>query len=205
MEHTDWLDGGYDSVVARFLMVTAITHHRFSSPIWGEDEVRCTPNWPRSKCWRAGPSWITTRPQPDDPEAAAGIFRLPAMWRLRPCCHTCHVRCLLVDDNSAFIETARLLLAREGVVVAGTASSIAEALRQASALRPDVVLVDIALGEENGFDLARRLAGGGLAVIMISTRAGVDYADLVADSPAAGFLAKDKLSAAAIRRIVGPG
>ena len=40
MERTDWLDGGYDSVEARFLMVTAITHHRFSSPIWGEDEVR---------------------------------------------------------------------------------------------------------------------------------------------------------------------
>ena len=40
MERTDWLDGGYDSVAARFLMVTAITHHRFSSPIWGEDEVR---------------------------------------------------------------------------------------------------------------------------------------------------------------------
>jgi len=40
MEHTDWLDGGYDPVEARFLMVTAITHHRFSSPIWGEDEVR---------------------------------------------------------------------------------------------------------------------------------------------------------------------
>ena len=40
MEHTDWLDGGYDSVAARFLMVTAISHHRFSAPIWGEDEVR---------------------------------------------------------------------------------------------------------------------------------------------------------------------
>lgn len=40
MERTDWLDGGFDSVEARFLMVTAITHHRFSSPIWGEDEVR---------------------------------------------------------------------------------------------------------------------------------------------------------------------
>ena len=113
------------------------------------------------------------------------------------------MRCLLVDDNGAFIETARLLLAREGVVVAGTASSIAEALRQASALRPDVVLVDIALGDENGFDLARRLAGGGVAVIMISTRAGADYADLVADSPAAGFLAKDELSAVAIQRILG--
>jgi hypothetical protein len=40
MERTDWLDGGFDSVEARFLMVTAITHHQFSSPIWGEDEVR---------------------------------------------------------------------------------------------------------------------------------------------------------------------
>ena len=127
------------------------------------------------------------------------------MCRCRPACHTCPVRCLLVDDNSAFIRTARLLLTREGVAVAGTASSIAEALRQASALRPDVVLVDIALGEENGLDLAGRLAGGGLTVIMISTRAGADYADLVADSPAAGFLPKDKLSAAAIRRVLGRG
>jgi hypothetical protein len=40
MERADWLDGGFDSVDARFLMVTAITHHRFSSLIWGEHEVR---------------------------------------------------------------------------------------------------------------------------------------------------------------------
>jgi hypothetical protein len=40
MERTDWLEGGFDPVEARFLMVTAITHHRFSSPIWGEHEVR---------------------------------------------------------------------------------------------------------------------------------------------------------------------
>jgi CheY-like chemotaxis protein len=129
------------------------------------------------------------------------------MRRLRPRRHTGLVRCLLVDDNGAFIKTACLLLAREGVVVAGTASSIAEALRQASALRPDVVLVDIALGDENGFELARRLArsgtGGGPAVIMISTRAGADFADMVADCRAAGFLAKDELSAAAIQRILG--
>ena len=55
--------------------------------------------------------------------------------------------------------------------------------------------------------LARRLAGSGTgagpAVIMISTRAGADFADMVADCPAAGFLAKDELSAAAIQRILG--
>jgi hypothetical protein len=40
MERADWLDGAFNSTQARFLMITAITHHRFSSPIWGEDEVR---------------------------------------------------------------------------------------------------------------------------------------------------------------------
>jgi DNA-binding NarL/FixJ family response regulator len=85
----------------------------------------------------------------------------------------------------------------------------AEALRLAAALRPDVVLVDIALGEENGFDLARRLAessggrdGGAMKVIMISTAPECDYADLVAESAAAGYLPKAELSAAGIRQIL---
>ncbi|HEX6448700.1 MAG TPA: hypothetical protein VF060_04475 [Trebonia sp.] len=40
MERTDWLDVGLNSADARFLMLTAITHHEFSSPTWGEHEVR---------------------------------------------------------------------------------------------------------------------------------------------------------------------
>jgi hypothetical protein len=40
MERADWLEDGVDTADARFLMVTAITHHRFSSPIWGAREVR---------------------------------------------------------------------------------------------------------------------------------------------------------------------
>ena len=40
MERADWLDDGLNSADARFLMLTAITHHEFSSPIWGEHEVR---------------------------------------------------------------------------------------------------------------------------------------------------------------------
>ena len=116
------------------------------------------------------------------------------------------MRCLLVDDNEAFIETARRVLDPDGVRVAGTASNIGEALLLAGDLQPDVVLVDIALGDENGFDLARRLAesqAGGLAVIMISSDPGDDYGDLVAESPAVGFLPKDELSADGIRRLLG--
>ena len=116
------------------------------------------------------------------------------------------LRCLVVDDNDAFLEAASVLLEREGVTVAGVASTIAEALRQIEALRPDVILVDIGLGDESGFDLARRLAGhspgGWPIVILISTHAEADFADLIAESPAAGFVPKRELSADAIRRIV---
>ena len=39
MERGDWLDSGFDPAQVRFLLVTASTHHRFSSPIWREHEV----------------------------------------------------------------------------------------------------------------------------------------------------------------------
>jgi two-component system, NarL family, nitrate/nitrite response regulator NarL len=117
--------------------------------------------------------------------------------------HPVAMRCLLVDDSSAFLETARALLARDGVTVMGTASSGAEAVRLASALRPDVAVVDIGLGPENGFDLARELATMRITVVMTSSAAEDDYADLIAVSPVAGFLAKAELSAAGIRRLLG--
>jgi DNA-binding response OmpR family regulator len=100
------------------------------------------------------------------------------------------VRCLLVDDSRSFLEVARACLDGEGITVAGTATTTADALSQVSALRPALVLVDIWLAHENGFDLARRLAGNSSAVIMISTAAEADYLDLIAESPALGFLSK---------------
>jgi DNA-binding NarL/FixJ family response regulator len=66
---------------------------------------------------------------------------------------------LIVDDNQLFLEAARGLLERQGLRVVGVAATTAEALRRAEELRPEVVLVDITLGGESGFDLARRLAG----------------------------------------------
>ena len=132
------------------------------------------------------------------------LFQLPGMRlarRLRNS-DTVLMRCLLVDDNRAFLETARGILEAQGVTVAGIASSTAEALQQADALRPDVAVVDIGLGTENGFDLARDLAVHGISVIMTSTSAEADYADMVAESPAAGFLPKAELSAARIRLLL---
>jgi DNA-binding NarL/FixJ family response regulator len=115
-------------------------------------------------------------------------------------------RVLIVDDNRTFLDAARVLLERQGLLVSGVASTPDEALRQAEALRPQVVLVDIILADESGFDLVRRLVardrGGGTALILISTHSGEDFADLIAESPAVGFLPKSELSADAIRRFV---
>jgi DNA-binding NarL/FixJ family response regulator len=117
------------------------------------------------------------------------------------------LRCVLVDDNEAFLETASLLLEREGLAIVGMASTIAGAVRQVRALRPDLVLVDIGLGNESGFDLARLLAQdgqiAGAEVILISTGAEADYRELIDDSPAAGFLAKSELSVQGISRLLG--
>ena len=119
------------------------------------------------------------------------------------------VRCVIVDDSVAFVAAARSLLEQQGMTVVGVAANGADAVRLAAELRPDVLLVDIDLGGESGLELTGRLArSAGPApppVILVSTYAEEDYADLIADSPAVGFLSKAALSAAAIRRLLEPG
>jgi len=110
------------------------------------------------------------------------------------------IRCLIVDDSQPFLDAARLLLEREGVDVVGVATTSTEALRLEGVLRPDVVLVDVRLGDESGFDLTLRLSS---AVILISTHAQSEYAEQIAASPAAGFIPKAELSASAVLRLVG--
>ena len=117
------------------------------------------------------------------------------------------MRCLIVDDSAPFLEAARKFLEREGITVVGVASTSADAVERAQKLRPDVALVDIDLGEESGFDLARQIAEGPapLPVILISTRAEEDLAELIEASPALGYLSKANLSAHAVRDLIDGG
>lgn len=89
--------------------------------------------------------------------------------------------------------------------VVGVASTSAEAVKLAAALKPAVVLVDIDLGEESGFDLARTLTSNGASmdVILISAYPEGDLRDLIETSPAAGFLPKPVLSRQAIDDVLG--
>jgi DNA-binding NarL/FixJ family response regulator len=116
------------------------------------------------------------------------------------------MRCLIVDDSAHFVAAARGLLEREGVAVVGVSSTGADALRCFEELRPDVTLVDVHLGGESGFDVAEQLHRAAeptaSPVILISTHAAQDFAELIEESPAAGFVAKSALSGGAIRDLV---
>ena len=119
------------------------------------------------------------------------------------------IRCLIVDDNQRFAQTARELLQEDGIDVLAVAGGGEEAVRLARKLRPDLALVDIDLDGESGLDVARRLRAdepGALAdaVILISTHAQEEFAELIAASPAVGFIAKAELGADAIDALLRP-
>src|SRR5579862_1622848 len=113
---------------------------------------------------------------------------------------------LIVDDHDGFRRFVRGMLEAAGFTVAEAATG-AEATHAARTVRPGLVLLDIQLPDVDGFEVARRLAAdpaGGPApvVVLTSTREASDYGGRIAASPAAGFLPKDQLSGAALRRFL---
>jgi DNA-binding NarL/FixJ family response regulator len=70
------------------------------------------------------------------------------------------LRLVLIEDHQALREGLEMLLGREGCEVVGTAGTAAEGQRLVEQLAPDVSLVDIRLGDDDGIDLTRRLLSG---------------------------------------------
>ena len=105
-------------------------------------------------------------------------------------------RVLIVDDQAPFRTAARALLERRGYQVVGEASDGAAAVALATRLLPDAVLLDVRLGADDGFAVARALtrACPGTAVLLTSCED--QRADEVAASGARGFLRKEQLPAA---------
>jgi DNA-binding NarL/FixJ family response regulator len=114
------------------------------------------------------------------------------------------LRCIVVDDNRQYLETAVRILRSDGIDVVGIAGDAATALALVEELRPDVVLVDVELGDDSGLDLAHQLQTlrATPATILISTHAEEDLGCAVAESRAIGFIGKTRLSGACVRELL---
>ena len=104
-------------------------------------------------------------------------------------------RVLVVDDEPAFRDAARQLLERRGYPVVAEAGCAASALDAVERFAPEAVLLDVRLGDDDGFDVCRRLTRTHpwLAVLLASTGEYEQCDELVASSGARGFVSKRKL------------
>jgi len=114
-------------------------------------------------------------------------------------------RAIVVDDHAAFRASARRLLELTGYQVVGEAGDGASGLDLARRLEPELVLLDVALPDMSGFDVADALADGSAAVVLVSSRDRKDLGRRARSSSVLGFIPKDQLSEESLLSVVGEG
>jgi DNA-binding NarL/FixJ family response regulator len=104
---------------------------------------------------------------------------------------------LIVDDHDGFRRFARELLEAGGYVVVGEAADGASAIEAVVALDPEVVLLDVALPDMDGFLVCERLTERNASrpvVVLTSSRDASSFRRRLASSAARGFIAKSDLT-----------
>jgi len=101
------------------------------------------------------------------------------------------LRVVIVDDEPLAIERLQILLAAQpGVSLAGTAKDGESALTLIAGVRPDLVLLDIAMPDMNGIDVARALARDGISPAIVFVTAFENFAVAAFDVAAVDYLMK---------------
>jgi DNA-binding NarL/FixJ family response regulator len=104
------------------------------------------------------------------------------------------MRILIADDHGIVRTGLKLLLERIGdMEVVGEAADGREAVRLATELRPDIVIMDIGMPLLNGLDAAARIIRQQerIGVIMLSMHTDESYIIRALDAGARGYLLKD--------------
>ena len=103
------------------------------------------------------------------------------------------MRLVIADDHALFRDSLRSLLTARGLEVVGEACNGAEAVAQARALRPDIVLMDLAMPEMDGLTATRLISSELPDVKVVVVTASTDDEDLfeAIKSGAEGYLLKD--------------
>ncbi|UYO97336.1 response regulator transcription factor [Microbacterium sp. M28] len=105
------------------------------------------------------------------------------------------IRVLLVDDHAMLRAGFRTILdAQPDITVVGEASTGAEAVAAASALRPDVICMDVQMPDMDGIEATRRIVAAPdshAAIAIVTTFDRDDYLFSALDAGASGFLLKN--------------
>ncbi|MDP3950333.1 response regulator transcription factor [Microbacterium sp.] len=105
------------------------------------------------------------------------------------------IRVLLVDDHAMLRAGFRTILdIQPDITVVGEASTGAEAVAAASALRPDVITMDVQMPDMDGIEATRRIVADGdvqAAIAIVTTFDRDDYLFAALDAGAGGFLLKN--------------
>jgi len=103
---------------------------------------------------------------------------------------------VIVDDHAVFRQIARELFEERGYPVLGEADCGAAAMALVERCAPDLAVVDVRLGDENGFDVAAELTRShpSLSVVLTSTDPDAGDPGLLASSGARGFVPKARLA-----------
>jgi two-component system, NarL family, response regulator NreC len=102
------------------------------------------------------------------------------------------IRALLVDDHQIVRSGVRKVLEATGrIEVVGEAAGVAEALERAGLLRPDVVVLDLALRDGSGLDAIAELRAAGARVVILSMQDEPAYARRAFELGAQGYVVKD--------------
>ena len=112
---------------------------------------------------------------------------------------------LIVDDHADFRTFARSMFDAEGYEVVGDAADGKSAIEVAERLEPDVVLLDVQLGDGiDGFEVADRLAAlrNPPQVVLSSSRDASAYGSKLTNAPVRGFIPKHDLSGAALSALL---
>jgi DNA-binding NarL/FixJ family response regulator len=102
---------------------------------------------------------------------------------------------LIADDNIALRDTLVDILQQEFTIV-GTASCGKEILAQVSVLQPDIVVLDISLGDSTGFDVVRKLKSNGsrCKFVFVSVHESPSFIQAAEDLGASGYVFKSQIS-----------
>ena len=103
-------------------------------------------------------------------------------------------RVLLVDDNTAILEQIKRTLEASYEIV-GAVTNQAAALERLS-LAPEIIVLDIAMGQESGIDLARRIVelDPMPRIVFLTVYADQDFVLAALSVGALGYVVKPRLS-----------